>query len=75
MEDGASLRVTEDHPRDFSIGELLGGNFAGVGAVALIVDVLGCDLDFGADGGGCEEEVEGGGGDDDLCRWGRLAVV
>lgn len=66
--DAATLRVAEDHPLNGCILELLGADLAGVGSVALIEDVLGGDLDIGAEGGLCEKEVESGGGDDDL--WG-----
>lgn len=75
MEDGTTLRVAEDHPRDLGVGELLSGDLAGIGAVAFVVEVLSGDGDFGADEGGGEEEVEGGGGDDDLNGRVELGVV
>ena len=65
-EDSAALRVSEKNPLDVGVLELLGRDLAGVGAIALVEDVLGGDLDLGAEGGLGEEEVERGRGDDDL---------
>lgn len=67
-EDGSALRVAEDDPVDVAVLELSNGDLASVGTVGLVEDVLGSDLDVGADGLADEREVEGGRGDDDLCR-------
>lgn len=71
-EDGAALRVAEDNPVDVAVLELGDGDLASVGATGLVIDVLGGDLDVGADGLADEGEVEGRGGYDDL--WRRVSV-
>lgn len=66
LEDGAALGVAEDGPVDVEVLELLDGDLAGVGAVGLVEDVLGGDLDVVLDALADEGEVEGGRGDDNL---------
>jgi hypothetical protein len=67
LEDDAALGVPDQGPADVGVLELGGGDLASVGALVLVEDVLGGDLDFLAQLGACEEEVDGGRGDDDLC--------
>lgn len=70
-EEGAALRVAEDGPGDAGVLELADADLAGEGAVGLVEDVLGGDLDVLAKEVAGEEEVEGGRGDDDLCGRGQ----
>jgi hypothetical protein len=65
-EDSAALRVAEDGPCDVTVLELGDRDLAGEGAVGLVEDVLGGDLDLGAEVLAGKEEVERGGSDDDL---------
>lgn len=45
LQDDPALRVAEDGPGDAGVLELLNGDLAGEGAVGLVVDVLGGDLE------------------------------
>lgn len=67
-EDGSALRVAEDGPVDVAVLELSNRDLASEGTVGLVKDVLGGNLDLGADGLADEREVEGGRRDNDLCR-------
>lgn len=66
-EDGAALRVAENGPVDVGISKLADGELAGESTVGLVVDILGGDLDFLAEGLAGRDEVKGGRGDDNLC--------
>lgn len=70
-EDGAALGVAQDGPVDAAVLELRDGDFAGEGAVGLVVDVLGGDLNAGAEAFADEEEIQVGGRDDNL--WSELS--
>lgn len=59
--------MAEDGPVDVGVLELRDADLTGEGAVGLVVDVLGGDLDLLAEGVADLEEVERGGRDDDLC--------
>lgn len=67
LEDDTALGVADQGPADVGVLELGGGDLAGEGALVLVVDVLGSDLDLLAELGACEKEVDGRRGDDDLC--------
>lgn len=67
LENNTALGVTDQGPADVGVLELGGGDLAGEGALVLVKDVLGSDLDLLAELGACEKEVEGRRGDDDLC--------
>jgi hypothetical protein len=67
--------VAEQGPGDVRVLELGDGDLAGEGAVGLVEDVLGGDLDALAGVLAGEEEVEGGRGDDDLGVGVDLGVV
>jgi hypothetical protein len=67
--------VAEESPGDVRVLELGDGDLAGEGAVGLVEDVLGGDLDALARVLAGEEEVEGGRGDDDLGVGVDLGVV
>lgn len=67
LEDDTALRVADQGPADVGVLELGGGDLAGEGALVLVEDVLGSDLDLLAELRACEKEVEGRRGDDDLC--------
>lgn len=67
VENGAALRVTQDGPCDVAVLELGDGDLAGEGAVGLVEDVLGGDLDLGTEVLTGEEQVDCGRGDDNLC--------
>lgn len=68
--------MADEHPLYAGVLELLSADLAGVGAVALVEDVLGGDGDVLAGDLVGEEEVEGGRGDYDLCvvHPGRLVL-
>jgi hypothetical protein len=74
VEDGAALGVAEDGPGDVAVLELGDGDLAGVGTVGLVEDVLGGDLDAGAEVLTDEEEIEGRRGDDDLCSGSEVSI-
>lgn len=65
-EDGAALGVAQDGPGDAAVLELGDGDFAREGAVGLVEDVLGGNLNARAEALADEEEVQVGGRDDDL---------
>lgn len=67
LEDDTALGVADQGPADVGVLELGGGDLAGEGALVLVEDVLGRNLDLLAELGACEKEVDGRGGDDDLC--------
>jgi hypothetical protein len=67
LEDDTALGVADQGPADVGVLKLGGGDLAGEGALVLVEDVLGSDLDLLAELGACEKEVECGRGDDDLC--------
>lgn len=67
LEDDTALRVADQGPADVGVLELGGGDLAGEGALVLVVDVLGGDLDLLAELRACEKEVDGRRGDNDLC--------
>jgi len=75
LEDDAALAVAEEGPGDVGVLELGDGDLAGEGAVGLVEDVLGGDLDALAGVLAGEEEVEGGRGDDDLGVGVDLGIV
>jgi hypothetical protein len=75
LEDDTALAVAEESPGDVGVLELGDGDLAGEGAVGLVEDVLGGDLDALAGVLAGEEEVEGGRGDDDLGVGVDLGVV
>lgn len=75
LQDGAALAVAQQGPGDVGVLELVDADLAGEGAVGLVEDVLGGDLDAGAQVLASEEEVEGGWGDDDLGVGVALGVV
>ena len=66
-EDGAALRVAEQDPLEPGVDELRRRDLAGVGAVALVVQVLGRDLDLGAQRRLREQQVQRRRRDNDLC--------
>lgn len=68
--------MADEHPVYAGVLELLGADLAGVGAVALVEDVLGGDGDVLAGDLIGEEEVDGGRSDCDLCMVhpGRLVL-
>lgn len=67
LQNGPTLGVTGQSPRDAKVLELFDGDFAGEGTVGLVEDVLGRDGN-GAVGEGflCESEVERRRSDDDF---------
>lgn len=67
LEDDTALGVADQGPADVGVLKLGGGDLAGEGALVLVVDVLGSDLDLLAELRAGEKEVECGRGDDDLC--------
>lgn len=67
LEDDTALGVTDQGPADVGVLKLGRGDLAGEGALVLVEDVLGSDLDLLAELGACEEEVEGRRGNNDLC--------
>lgn len=67
-EDGAALGVAKDGPVDAAVLELGDGDFAGEGAVGLVEDVLGGNLDTLAEVFADEEQMQVGRRDDDLYR-------
>jgi hypothetical protein len=75
LQDDATLAVAEERPGDVGVLELGNGDLAGEGAVGLVEDVLGGDLNALASVLASEEEVEGGRGDDDLGVGVDLGVV
>jgi hypothetical protein len=68
LEDDTTLRVTGQSPGDVGLLELAGRDLTGEGTVGLVEDVLGGDLESGAEMLTGEEEVEGRRGNDDLCK-------
>ena len=66
VQDGAALGVTENGPGDLAVLKLGDGDLASEGAVGLVEDVLGGDLEASTKVLTDEKEVEGGRGDDDL---------
>ena len=68
LEDDTALRVTGQGPGDVGLLELRGRDLTGEGTVGLVEDVLGSDLETGAEVLTGEEQVEGRRGNDDLCR-------
>jgi hypothetical protein len=68
-ENGAALGVAENGPVDVAVKELGDGDLARVGTAGLVEDVLGSNLDVGADGLTDEGEVKGGRSDNDLWNW------
>jgi hypothetical protein len=58
--------VAQDGPGDAAVLELGDGDFAREGAVGLVEDVLGGNLNARAEALADEEEVQVGGRDDDL---------
>jgi hypothetical protein len=68
LEDDTTLRVTGQGPGDVGLLELAGRDLTGEGTVGLVEDVLGSDLETGAEVLTGEEKVEGRRGDDDLCK-------
>ena len=85
-EDRPTLAVTEDHVADMEVAEHRGRDFAGEGAVGLVVHVLGAHGEVGAFGGGAhrgergegraEDHLDGGldadGGGDGLDEFGAF---
>lgn len=67
-EQGAALRVAEDGPGDVAVAQLVDRDLTGKGAVGLVVDVLGGDLDLGLEALADQQQVQGRGGDDDVWR-------
>ena len=67
LENDTALGVADQGPADVGVLKLGGGDLAGEGALVLVEDVLGSDLDLLPELGACEKEVECGRGDDDLC--------
>lgn len=67
LEDDTALGVADQGPADVGVLELGGRDLASEGALVLVVDVLGGDLDLLAELRACEKEVDGRRGDDDLC--------
>ena len=66
-EDGPALRVAEDGPVDATVLELGDADLAGEGAVGLVKDVLGGNLDARLEVLAHEEEVESRRSDHHLC--------
>lgn len=65
-EDGAALGVAQDSPVDAAVLQLGDGDLAGEGAIGLIVDVLGGDLNLLAEVLTHEEQMQVGRRNDDL---------
>jgi len=68
LEDDTALRVTGQGPGDVGLLELAGRDLTGESTVGLVEDVLGSDLETGAEVLAGEEKVEGRRGNDDLCK-------
>ena len=67
LQDNPTLGVSQDGPGNAGLLQLLDRYLTGEGAVGLIVDVLGGDLDALAKVFTGKEQVEGGWGNHDLC--------
>jgi hypothetical protein len=67
VEHDTALRVAGQGPGDVGLLELRGRDLTCEGSVGLVKDVLGGNLEAGAEVLAGEEEVEGGRGNDDLC--------
>lgn len=59
--------MADERPGNLAIPQLRNTDLAREGAIRLIEDVLGRDLDALAEMLAAEKEVEGGRGDDDFC--------
>ena len=68
LENNPALRVAQDGPVDATLLELLHRDLTSKGAVWLVVDVLGSDLDALGQLVADQLEVDGRGGDNDLWR-------
>lgn len=68
LEDDTALRVTSQSPGDVGLLELGGRNLTSEGTVGLVEDVLGGDLETGAEVLASEEQVKGRRSNDDLCE-------
>lgn len=75
LEDNTALRVTGQSPGDVGLLELAGRYLTGEGTVGLVEDVLGSDLEAGAEVLTGEEKVESRRGNDDLCRLLALDLI
>lgn len=75
LEDDTALRVTGQGPGDVGLLELAGRDLTGEGTVGLVEDVLGSDLEAGAEVLAGEEKVESRRGNDDLCRLLALSLL
>lgn len=68
LEDDTALAVAEESPGDVGVLELGDGDLTSEGAVWLVEDVLGSDLNAGTEVLAGQEEVEGWWGNDNLLR-------
>lgn len=75
LEDDTALRVTGQGPGDVGLLELAGRDLTGESTVGLVEDVLGGDLETGAEMLTGEEKVESGRGNDNLCKLLALSPI